>query len=67
MSVERDDEDNIVFSIVEKYGGLEWFVVIIVWELLKFYREDLVFDYVCYCVCICVMVKFVILKRELKG
>ena len=67
VSAERDDEDNIVLSTAEKYGGLERPVVIIVWESLKPYREDLVLDHVRYCARTRAMVKLVTLKRELKG
>lgn len=65
VSAAKDDEDNIVLSTVEEYGGFGRPVVIIVQESIGI--KDVVYSHVYYCARTRALVKLVILSKESKG
>ena len=66
VNAEKNDEDNIVLSTVEEYGGLERPVVIIVREPLNSSRE-MRLNRLNYCAATRAMGKVITLKKKSRG
>ena len=67
VNAERNDDDNIVLSTVEEYGGLERPVVIIVGESFDYNSKDVLSNRVNYCAFTRAMVKLITLKKTSRG